>query len=28
MPEPDELTLTIVCHLEIDNQYVEFIGAL
>jgi hypothetical protein len=27
LPEPDELTLTIARHLEIDNQYVEFIGA-
>jgi len=27
LPEPDELTMTIARHLEIDNQYVEFIGA-
>jgi hypothetical protein len=26
LPESDELTLTIARHLEIDNQYVEFIG--
>jgi len=26
LPESDELTLTIARNLEIDNQYVEFIG--